>query len=326
MLVSICVPIYNVENYIERCAVSLFEQTYSNIEYIFVNDCSMDKSIDILLKIINNYPQRKHNIRIISHDHNRGLAAARNTAIKEAHGDFILHVDSDDWIEPHTIDVLVNEQNKQDSDIVVFASIHHFPDHNEYRKNRIINNPETLAVEILKRKATVYIWNKFLRKSLYTDNNIHTIEGVDMTEDFTVTPRLVFAAKKIATINDALYHYNRQNEKSYSFSMTNEKLDAIWFTLNLNEECFHDKGCVYKDAINKGKIDMFIRQIHIVCSQNNKSYFLKLRKMYPNLDQKLFSQYGYLARFLLVNKIYFFSAFAIKIIPYLNRMRHFFHI
>ena len=78
-LVSICVPVYGVETYIEQCAISLFEQTYQNIEYIFVNDCTPDKSIEILKSVINRYPNKKSSIHILSHEKNKGLGAARNS-------------------------------------------------------------------------------------------------------------------------------------------------------------------------------------------------------------------------------------------------------
>ena len=80
--VTVAVPIYGVEKYIERCAVSLFEQTYSNIEYIFVNDCTCDNSMGILKSILDKYPERKKQVKIIVHEQNKGLGAARNTAIK----------------------------------------------------------------------------------------------------------------------------------------------------------------------------------------------------------------------------------------------------
>ena len=89
-LVSILVPVYGVEKYIERCARSLFEQTYENLEYIFVDDCTPDKSIEILKRVIEDYPNRKNQVRIIHHEHNRGLAAARNTALDAATSEFYL--------------------------------------------------------------------------------------------------------------------------------------------------------------------------------------------------------------------------------------------
>ena len=116
--VSILVPIYGVEKYIERCAVSLFEQTYKNIEYIFVDDCGTDNSIGILKDVIDRYPCRKEQTRIIRHTRNRGLAAARNTAVKEATGEFICHVDSDDWVDQTLIEQLVSKQIENDADIV----------------------------------------------------------------------------------------------------------------------------------------------------------------------------------------------------------------
>ena len=96
--VSILVPIYGVERFIERCARSLFEQTYPNIEYVFVNDCTADRSVEILKELVEDYPGRKDAVKIISHEKNRGLAAARNTALENATGVFICHVDSDDWV------------------------------------------------------------------------------------------------------------------------------------------------------------------------------------------------------------------------------------
>ena len=117
-LVSILVPIYKVEKYIERCAISLFEQTYDNIEYIFVDDCSPDNSVSILKEVMERYPQRKNRVRILQHEKNRGLSAARNTAINAASGLFISHVDSDDYLDPDAIKLLVEKQLETGADIV----------------------------------------------------------------------------------------------------------------------------------------------------------------------------------------------------------------
>ena len=93
--ISIIVPIYNVEQYIERCARSLFEQTYDDIEYVFVDDCSPDNSLNILYEVLNDYPHRISNVKIIRHIENKGLTAARNSGLEVATGDYIAHCDSD---------------------------------------------------------------------------------------------------------------------------------------------------------------------------------------------------------------------------------------
>lgn len=121
MTINIATPIKSAEKYIERFVRSLFEQTYQNIEYVFVNDCTKDCSIEILSGIISLYPKRQHAIKIINHDRNKGLATARNTAIKHASGDFIIHVDSDDWIEKTMVEQLVQKQAETCADIVYSA-------------------------------------------------------------------------------------------------------------------------------------------------------------------------------------------------------------
>ena len=107
MKVSILVPIYNVELYIKRCIISLFEQTYNDIEFIFVNDCTKDKSIEILNSTLQQYPQRWEQVKIISHKTNKGLAAARTTALQNATGDYVMHVDSDDFLNLDAVEKCV---------------------------------------------------------------------------------------------------------------------------------------------------------------------------------------------------------------------------
>lgn len=117
-LVSVLVPIYQTEDFMERCARSVFEQTYKNLEYVFVDDGSTDNSICTLQRVLDDYPERKSHCKIIKHLQNKGLAAARNTAIANCHGDFVCHVDSDDWIEPYAIQSLVNKQYETGADFV----------------------------------------------------------------------------------------------------------------------------------------------------------------------------------------------------------------
>ena len=108
-LISILVPVYNVNLYIERCARSLFEQTYKNIEFIFVNDCTPDNSIDILKTIITSYPEVYDKVKIINHINNKGLSYARNTALQNATGEYIIHIDSDDFIDRNCIKELADK-------------------------------------------------------------------------------------------------------------------------------------------------------------------------------------------------------------------------
>ena len=117
-LVSIGIPIYNVESYIQRCAKSLFEQTYDNIEYIFVNDYTPDKSVNILQDLLDEYPNRKKQTIILHNTKNLGLSTTRNIAIDSMTGQFVMWVDSDDFIEPDMVEKLIIAQSSNDADIV----------------------------------------------------------------------------------------------------------------------------------------------------------------------------------------------------------------
>ena len=89
--VSVCIPVYGVEKYIERCARSLFEQTLDSMEYVFVDDCSPDNSIEIMQKVLEEYPHRQEQVKIIRHEVNQGVGAARNHAVAACTGNYIIH-------------------------------------------------------------------------------------------------------------------------------------------------------------------------------------------------------------------------------------------
>ena len=215
MLVSICVPIYNVENYIERCAVSLLGQTYGKIEYVFVNDCSPDKSVEVLSKVMEDYPGKKDFVKIISHEKNRGLAAARNTAVNHSEGDFILHVDSDDCLGIDAVGKLVNKQRETDADIVTGQAVQMEKDKSSVMRRPQFLSQDDFVKEMIVPSISHTIWGRLIRKSLYTDNGIEAKEGVNIGEDLQAMSKLAYYAKKVETIWDVVYYYDCTNELSY---------------------------------------------------------------------------------------------------------------
>lgn len=124
-LVSVVVPVYGVEKYIKRCAESLFSQTIAaSCEFIFVDDCSPDNSIGILKSVVQKYPAL--DVKIIVHEKNKGLASARNTGFAQVTGKYFINVDSDDWVEPNYIEVLVSEAERTCADITGCNLIYEF--------------------------------------------------------------------------------------------------------------------------------------------------------------------------------------------------------
>jgi glycosyltransferase involved in cell wall biosynthesis len=285
-LVSICVPIYGVEKYIERCAVTLFEQTYENIEYIFVNDCTKDNSISFLEEVISRYPARTSAVRIITHDKNRGLAAARNTTVENSTGEFILHVDSDDYIENNTVELLVSEQQKNDADIVTCGIFIHKPTTVAMRILPHYSSPKELTSKLIGRQTSVNIWGRLIRRSLYIDNDIKAMEGVNMGEDYSVSPILAYYAKEVATLEKPLYHYDCTNVCSYSNVFSVKNAEQTWTAFDLLNSFFKEKEEELKKSLDYGKVHLVVNQM-IACCRNkkNKAYYKTLKNKLKGINK-----------------------------------------
>ncbi|MBQ6210530.1 MAG: glycosyltransferase [Prevotella sp.] len=214
--VSILIPVYKVENFIQRCATSIFGQTYEYLDIVFIDDCSPDNSIQVVLDTLERYPKRKSQVRIIRHAENRGLAAARNTAVEAAEGEFLMHVDSDDYVEKDTISRCVERVERTGADVVVFGENHVFCT-KTVAPSLIVPESKTAYVkQLLSRKARFNIWGCLIKTDLYKKNNISAIEGVNMGEDYSVMPRLMFFANKIVALPVPLYNYIHLNDNSYT--------------------------------------------------------------------------------------------------------------
>ena len=156
-LVSIIIPVYGVEKYIERCANSLFAQTYSNIEYVFVNDCTPDRSIERLNEVLKKNPARKASVNVVENITNCGQAAVRNIGVKHCHGQFLMHVDSDDWLDVDVVEKCVKKQIETDADIIAFDRNIYLRDGIRKVSAREANTKEEFLVQMLRREREISI-------------------------------------------------------------------------------------------------------------------------------------------------------------------------
>lgn len=117
--VSVIIPVYGVEKYIERCVRSLFEQTLDDIEYLFIDDCTPDRSIDILKQVLEEFPHRKCQVVIHRMKQNSGQAKVREWGMRNATGEYVIHCDSDDWVETDMYRLMYDEAKRIDADIVM---------------------------------------------------------------------------------------------------------------------------------------------------------------------------------------------------------------
>lgn len=271
--VSVIVPVYNVEKYIEKCATALFNQTLDSIEYIFVDDCTPDKSMMILRKVLENYPQRKPFVKITSTPHNSGLPTARKTGIALATGDYIIHCDSDDWPELTMYERLYEKALEGNYDIVscdFFLSTNHAK--RVVRKNNetwLLNGP---------------IWNRLIKGTICRDYYI-VYPIANKAEDGALIMQYSYYAKTRAYVAEPLYNYY-VNEESMTRIKTKEA-----FIKNLIEEKQNTdlrieflKHCKDEERYRK---DIFLwkytcrRNLLPIISDNYQLW----RDTYPELDK-----------------------------------------
>lgn len=212
--VSILVPIYGTGQYIEKCARTLFEQTYDNIEFIFVNDCSRDNSVRILKRVLEEYPLRKSQIRIIEHKENKGLAGSRLTGLQNATGEYVWCVDSDDYVEKNAVEVLLPYM-LDDYDFISFNYIL-----NDGKTFKEFKSKKLSVGNLLINRIPPSIWKCVVKRKLFKDYNIWPVVGINFSEDYLLTARLILVAeKKILVKEEHLYYYNVSNLNSYMNNM-----------------------------------------------------------------------------------------------------------
>ena len=224
-LVSIIVPVYGVERYIERCAVSLFEQTYKDIEYIFVNDATQDKSIEVLRTVMERYPERAKAVRIVAHPQNKGISAARNTGVDSATGKYIWQVDSDDFVAIDAVQKWIDiaEQHKAD---VVICDVNVVTANGVETETVQYDNKSDYIRRLLQHTQKCAHWNKFYKRSLFVNFDIRADEHIRLADDYAMTPRLLYCAERVVMLHEPLYFYETTNQSSYVHNLSRVAIES----------------------------------------------------------------------------------------------------
>lgn len=208
--VSFIVPIYNKEKCLENCVDSLLAQNYSSYEIILVNDGSTDKSKEIC----NHYAENSDKVKVI-HQANAGVSCARNAGIEKAEGEYIIFVDSDDWMEPDAVSTLMGQTTI--ADLTFFGSIFHYPDRialsyipeDSYYKS--FSELQKGLINLLKNPKhpdyVGYTWNKMFKNDIIRQYKLRFIEKLSIREDEAFTFAYATHCNTLATLSNLLYHY-----------------------------------------------------------------------------------------------------------------------
>ena len=214
MFISVVVPVYNVEKYLEKCLQSLIEQCYSDMEIVVVDDKSTDRSLCIAKKY-----EKYNNVKVISKEKNTGLSDSRNVGIRESRGQYIMFLDSDDYVEDgwiFKIQEIVKKENEPD--IVYFGYSEEYESTNEKyikygyvsQKDKIYTGEEFAIAELKQRNLYAAACFGIYNREFIVRNNLYFESGL-LHEDELWTPQVILRANKVYTSDYVFYHYLRRN-------------------------------------------------------------------------------------------------------------------
>lgn len=311
-LVSVIVPVYNVEKYLSTCIESIINQTYDKLEIILVDDGSQDKSSEIC----DNYANKDKRITAV-HTKNRGLSEARNTGLRIAKGEYISFIDSDDFIKLDSYENLLNSALKYEPDVIVGEAYKYFNDGKSFPKmkeknfsKRLMSGSEFLKESLLQERYTPCVPFNIYKRNLIIDNNLFFKKGI-LHEDQNWTPQIFLKTQKLY-FSDIFFYFHRWREGSIMASKGDKSkngVDLVNTCYELSNIFENLEDCELKKLLNDYLVNMFLSGISV-----GKLH----RKKYESLIDKDFVNNKAIRRSNIVrSKIFTFN---ILIFVYLNRL------
>ena len=288
--VSVVMPVYNTQKYLDQAISSVLKQTFKDFEFIIVDDASTDKSA----KIIERYAKKDKRIRFFKMKKNSGAAAARNEGIKHIKGDYVLFVDSDDWLGKTALEKAYNHAVANDLDMVLFLAVvldeqlqAFYSDKNiDFRYEWL----EEMGLSVFSYKdfpdnffsvSTKYPWNKLIKTSLIKERNLYFDNVPHHNDSFFITMAMVYA-KRIGYIKDRLYFY-RINRKGAISANGEDDVRSVWLTFKKIKEELIRSGLYpeLKESFNfwlSGWVNVFVKMV-VERNPDQQIYQEKMREL-----------------------------------------------
>lgn len=289
--ISVIIPIYNVESYIRECAESLFKQTLNNIEFIFIDDASTDRSVAILNDVISKYPERQSQIKLILHKKNEGISYTRQEGVNEATGEWVIHCDSDDIVEPSAYLEMLNLGLKSKADIVM-GNYKRFSSDGRFQEIEL-GEEELQTLDLLERISGASpksihgsLWNKLIKRELY--KNAIFPQEVSFAEDVTVLIQILTENPDIKIVNLSRSCYNYRKRDNSLITLNDEKREKeIIVLINFLENLKENYNLQSKKAVNAKIIGLLYRLLHNTKNLRTLSRQYKQYKDLINLNKEL---------------------------------------
>lgn len=306
--ISVIIPIYNQEKYLYRSLSSIDCCTFDSYEVLLIDDGSTDKSKKICLEYCNKNPRFKY-----IHKENGGVASARQLGVDKAIGQYLIHVDPDDWVEPNYLGELFAEAVENDADIVICDYIEEYENSQNYFSHEKFEkcSIDELKLNIADGSIWGICWNKLVKHSVITVFNIKFEKGINFQEDKLYTYRLLCNVSKVRFVKQALYHYNRSNPYSMVSSNSCYRLCQSWDVKNIivaSEKNLSLLTPLKNKLVTLGNVAGFLITYEIPIKE--KQDFLKIfkgvirRKCILSDDDFKTKVLAFLATFYLANVLY----------------------
>ena len=277
--VSILVPFYKVEKYVGRCVDSLFSQTYDNIEYVFVNDCTPDQSMLVINEKIKEY-RIEGKCKIIVHDQNLGISVSRNDCLDNMTGDFFLFVDSDDYIDSDMVERLVEAAVKENADISGCGYVEEFTDHSVEHPQQYTNDHDEMMRAITMLTLKGVMWKLLVRSTIVTDHKdeVRFIPDRNIVDDYLFCCQIFYYAKRFAGVNRCMYHWIQYNPNNYTHT-TAFAVESQAAAIRMAEEFYKRKGVIsiVEDSLLRRK---FISKLPLILDKTCRDV-VRWRKLFP---------------------------------------------
>lgn len=242
MTVTILVPVYGVERYIAECAESLFGQTYKDIEYVFCDDCTPDKSIDVLKEVVERYPERKEHVRIIRNEHNMGIGGTRAHLLSEVKSDCFCFADSDDILPENAIESLVRRMQETDADIVEGSYKELYKGTLSEAFMPLVGSDDAYFKKVLCQNIiSLRLWGKLYKTEVLQRVPNLFFEGINFAEDVCATTRLVAVTTRAWT-DEVVYYYRTDNVASYTKNISHKEIISYFRAMKEVLRFYHLRG------------------------------------------------------------------------------------
>lgn len=273
MLISVVIPVYNTSSYLARCIDSIFEQDLKDVELIFIDDCSTDNSFEVLNQCLKG--RESENLTIVKNPKNLGSGETRNKGISLAKGDYVIFVDSDDYVTSDYFQVLKNAIESR-PDIVVFDMTEIWTHKTVLKHVDLPDSPLESVELLLLNKMHNSLCNKMFKRSMFLKHDIRITKGLSMFEDKSICFKLFYYAKSQLFINKSLYFYDRSRENSLTKVFKESNIQASVIVAKVIDDFFKDKEVSdnIHNAIQANKVHV-LGYIGLYCGRTTRSKYAK---------------------------------------------------